>query len=283
MNRISHFRFSKAQRSGIFFLVVIIVVLQGVIFFGEAEPGSLSHSQEAVDTLAAAVNRGLQLQIKEAERKGDTVYPFNPNYLTDARAYMLGLSAEEADRLLRYRRSGRYINSAVKFQEVTGIHDTLFSRLQASMKFPEFSRKRTAAPPVQPVKKDINLATEEELQQVYGVGPVLAGRIVRYRERLGGFLVPGQLEEVYGLSEEVFREVWARFELKELPPVFRLDVNRASLKELSASPYISPALAAKIVAYRSSRDSIKDLEELTKIHDFLKKDFDRIQLYLKVE
>jgi competence protein ComEA len=46
-------------------------------------------------------------------------------------------------------------------------------------------------PPPQPL--NINTATSEQLQAVPGIGPELAGRIVAYRQRTGGF---GSLEEV---------------------------------------------------------------------------------------
>jgi competence ComEA-like helix-hairpin-helix protein len=49
-----------------------------------------------------------------------------------------------------------------------------------------------------PVK--INLAAEEEIARLYGIGPQLAGRIVRHREAQGPFRKPEDLAVIEGIS-----------------------------------------------------------------------------------
>lgn len=49
-------------------------------------------------------------------------------------------------------------------------------------------------------KVNINLATEEQLDQLPGIGPVLAKEIVRYRQVHGPFVYPEHLVEVPGIS-----------------------------------------------------------------------------------
>jgi len=45
----------------------------------------------------------------------------------------------------------------------------------------------------------------------------------------------------------------------------RIDINRVSLADLLGIPYIRPALAKKIIAYRNRHGEFKDLEELKEI------------------
>jgi competence protein ComEA len=47
----------------------------------------------------------------------------------------------------------------------------------------------------------INTATEQELEQIPGVGPVLAGRIAAHREQYGPFAVVEDLLDVPGIGE----------------------------------------------------------------------------------
>lgn len=54
---------------------------------------------------------------------------------------------------------------------------------------------------------DINLATAEQLEQIPGVGPVLAQRIISYREQNGGFSTVEQLTEVSGIGEATFAQM----------------------------------------------------------------------------
>lgn len=52
---------------------------------------------------------------------------------------------------------------------------------------------------------DLNLATPSELEELPGVGPVLAQRIAAWRDANGGFEAVGQLREVTGIGEQTFQ------------------------------------------------------------------------------
>jgi competence ComEA-like helix-hairpin-helix protein len=56
-------------------------------------------------------------------------------------------------------------------------------------------------------KIDINVATPEELVSLPGIGPVLAGRIVEYREDIGRFTTPSEIIEVKGIGEGKYRMI----------------------------------------------------------------------------
>lgn len=54
---------------------------------------------------------------------------------------------------------------------------------------------------------DINIATVTELDQLPGIGDVLAGRIVEYRETVGPFTSVDQLSEIEGISPRLVDEI----------------------------------------------------------------------------
>lgn len=56
-------------------------------------------------------------------------------------------------------------------------------------------------------KLDLNTATAAEFEELPGVGPVLAGRIVDWREQHGPFVEVGQLREVSGIGEKTFQSL----------------------------------------------------------------------------
>ncbi|MEV0418818.1 ComEA family DNA-binding protein [Streptosporangium canum] len=67
-----------------------------------------------------------------------------------------------------------------------------------------------AAPPMAdpaPVVLDLNTATPEQLEQLPGVGEVLARRIVEYRDGHGGFRTVEQLREVSGIGDRKYAEI----------------------------------------------------------------------------
>ncbi|WP_233580987.1 ComEA family DNA-binding protein [Streptomyces triticirhizae] len=65
--------------------------------------------------------------------------------------------------------------------------------------------------PAAPVS--INSATSEQLQDLPGIGPVLAGEIVAYRQQRGGFTAVDQLGEVSGIGDRRLAELRDRVTL----------------------------------------------------------------------
>jgi competence protein ComEA len=57
------------------------------------------------------------------------------------------------------------------------------------------------------MRVDLNTATTEQLDQLPGVGPVLAQRIVDYRNQHGGYRSVDQLQEVTGIGESKFADI----------------------------------------------------------------------------
>lgn len=54
---------------------------------------------------------------------------------------------------------------------------------------------------------DLNAATQAQLEELPGIGPALAGAILRYRDEHGGFRSVGELQEVRGIGEARFADL----------------------------------------------------------------------------
>ena len=136
----SHFVFNRSQQNGIFLLVVIIVILQTVYYlvdFGDSKVAVEANSQQ----LIAAQNSIDSLKEEALKRNSPKIYPFNPNYLTDYKGYMLGMSTAEIDRLLAYRKTNRWINTSEEFQLITQVSDSLLHKITPFFKFPDWAKK----------------------------------------------------------------------------------------------------------------------------------------------
>src|SRR5690554_8215098 len=75
---------------------------------------------------------------KKTEDNSPTIFPFNPNFITDYKGYTLGMTPEEIDRLLTYRSENKWINSDEDFQSVTQVSDSLLAVLIRFFNFPEW-------------------------------------------------------------------------------------------------------------------------------------------------
>lgn len=275
----SHFVFTKQQRSGIFALLVLIIGLQCVYFFvdfssdhtySEFEKQQMIAFQNEVDSLAL-VERSQEYDIK----------PYNPNFITDYKGYVLGMSVEEIDRLQKFRKLNKYVNSAKEFQYVTKVSDSLLIKLAPKFKFPDWVtkgvKKRITAYLYQ---KDINKAEAIDIHEATELEYKLAYRIVNFRKELGGFISMEQLKDVYKLSNEDIKKVQRKFQLKTSPDIKKININLATVQELSSLGYINDYLASNIVDERVLREGFNSLDDLKYVHNFPVEKLERIKLYL---
>lgn len=84
---------------------------------------------------------------------------------------------------------------------------------------------------------DLNSADSTLLTQVPGIGPTFSRRIIRFRERLGGFYTVLQLQEVYGIDEDKFLELRPWFRIQTPPRTYRLE--ELNPDALPKHPYLS--------------------------------------------
>ena len=285
----SLFMFTSDQRKGIFALMLLIVVLQLAYFFVDFSVVPKDDEQK---------QKWLSLQSEvdslknTSKNKSEKIFLFNPNFITDYKGYKLGMSVAEIDRLLEFRKTNQFVNSADEFQKVTKISDSLLNVISPLFKFPDWVNNRKEKkeyekfPSKAFAKKekiiliDINQATKEDLIKIYGIGEAISLRILKQKEVLGGFVSMDQMSDVWGLSPEVIDNLNSHFKIISLPEFKKIDVNNASLKELSQFYYFRYALAKEIITYRSMNGDFKNIEDLTKIKGFPVDKAKTIALYL---
>ena len=236
------------------------------------------------------------LKERQAQKNSIKIYPFNPNFITDYKGYTLGMSLDEIERLHEFREQGKFVNSEEEFQQVTGVSDSLLNKISKSFKFPEWTQKVKISGsrnrgPISSSKNelksvsilDINRVTAEELKSINGIGDKLSERIVKFRDRLGGFLINDQLNDVYGLDPEVAQRVLQRYKVLKAPQIQKIDLETATVSELAKLVYIPRSVAENIVAYRELNGGIDSFDELLQIENFPADRIDRIPLYLSLK
>ena len=128
-----------------------------------------------------------------------------------------------------------------------------------------------------PVSKiDLNASDSSELVKLPGIGPVFTAKIIRYREKLGGYSDIAQLMEIDGLPDSLME--W--FVISDSIPVRKINVNTSTLAELRRHPYIDFYQARAIVEFRRDRGKIKGPEQLSFMEEFTDQDLIRLEPYL---
>lgn len=291
MNKIkSYFQFSREHRSGIFLLFCLIVGAQLTYFLFAEKLFASQKPKQDVEWLAMQSEIDSLKQISAVKK--DTIYPFNPNFITDYKGYKLGLSIVEIDRLHAFRLQNKYVNSAKHFQIVTQISDELLNKLSPYLKFPDWVSNKSSAfeskfhkflpkEKVVITKKDINTASREDLIAAYGIGEKLADKILLEKERFGEFVSVDQMEFIWGISPDAIADLQKRFFVKNTSALKKIAINDLSIKELATFPYFNYGLAKEIVIYRTMNNGIKDIDDLTKIKGMPNEKLKIIALYLE--
>ena len=290
----SHFWYTKSQRNGILFLLASIIGLQLLFhFINFGDNGLVTPNQAKMSFYQHQLDSLKKISLED---KKYTIYPFNPNYISDHKGYQLGMKTKEIDFLLAHRNKRLFVNSAKEFQEVTKISDSLLQAISPYFKFPEWVQKKNrekkelftfAAKTKKNISNitstDINEATPYDFTLVKGVDEYLSERIIKYRSKLQGFSFSEQLFEVWGLEKEVADNILQLFSIQKKPTIKKTNINTASFKEILSNPYIDYELCIKIFDFKDEVAELQSISEIKNIEGFPIEKYNRIVLYLQAK
>jgi competence protein ComEA len=286
----SFFGFSRRETNACLTLLPLMMVL----IFSEPvyrywfvrQPQNFSREKRELDSLMATWKWEEPDSIQTATV--DATSSFNPNQVTQEDLIRLGFNKSLANRLVNYRVKGGKFMIKKDLLKIYGMDSVLYQKLYALISLPEKIRKEVKVENISTKKKhnfepfDLNQADTTQLKQIYGIGSKLSLRIVSYREKLGGFVKPAQLKEVYGLDSVVVRELLNQSFVAENFQPKKNDINTATEKTLAAHPYIKYKLAKAITAYRFQHGRFQSLDELQKITIIDELKFQQIKPYLSL-
>ena len=126
----------------------------------------------------------------------------------------------------------------------------------------------------------INSADTSDFIALPGIGSKLAGRIILFREKLGGFYSVEQVSETFGLADSVFQKIRPFLHLDG--EVKKISINSITIDQLKQHPYFRYKLANAIIAYRNQHGPFQSLEELKRISLVEDKTFDKIIYYIEL-
>ena len=139
----------------------------------------------------------------------------------------------------------------------------------SSKKAPSSPSQKSAPPKETPASTsmktipilELNSTDSIALVDLPQIGEVMASRIQRYRERLGGFVCYEQLYEVKGMDSTRFATV-RPYLLLDTTHIHKLEINRDEFKTLLRHPYLEYDQVKAIVNHRERKGLIRNWEQL---------------------
>jgi len=264
--------------SGIIIFLLLIFLLLPLIFRqGENSESEWLKEMSKLDLLVKESNSSASDSLLNEEdvlpeRK---LFEFDPNLASEKDFKALGLATWQIKIIEKFRKRGGVFRKAEDFGKIYGIGKVQFetlepyiqiqsgkssllidtSRLQASYKSSKYSGKNRIV--------EINSCDSTMLDKFHGIGSSLAARIIKYRDRLGGFSRLDQLLEVYGLKSEIYLGFLSDLKI-DTSLIKSLKINSIQYKELRKHPYLNPYQARAIIKYRELKGRLNGVNDIEK-------------------
>ena len=239
--------FSLAEKIAVLILGVIIVFSFGLnVLLSRRDSGPVSIPQN--DSLIAAFQR---LQDGLEDKKKETK---NFEYNSKNKSYKNSLRGDVS-------------------KSTENTHSRNYSDDPKYQKQEKFTETRSIS---------LNETDTAQWKMVPGIGSAFSDRIVKYRQKLGGYVSINQLKEVYGITDEVFENIvpYIREDNIDANNCVKLKINKLEFKEILAHPYISFEQTKAIVNLRKRTGNIISLSQLAMLDEFTSEDIEKITPYI---
>lgn len=241
------------------------------------------------------------LKQKEVKPQAGSFFHFDPNVIDSSALDSLALPLRVKRNLLKYRSHGGSFKTKKDLRKIYGMNDSVYETIERFLDIRETEIYPASAgdhsekaneqqnvkeisiepdPVIRTPKIEINRATAADLMKLYGIGPVLSERIIKYRNLLGGFYSLKQLEEVYGLPAETLSGITGQLVLDSTALV-RININFANAGELAKHPYLEWDDARCVIQYREKTGFIEDKFQLCRDSVLSHKIFKKVGPYLQ--
>ena len=281
----SYFGFTRKELNGILVLCILltIITISPYVYDLVAKPESGDYDdfdQEVEQFLASAKKQDSVAysdpQIESRGKLKTTLFKFDPNGLDETSWQKLGLSARQIRVIKNYEAKGGRFYTKADLKKIYSISERKYRELEPYINISRdqhtyekpatfTSRPYTSGRNDRPaIMVELNQADSAELETVRGIGPAFASRIVRYRNRLGGFYRKEQLLDVYGLDSLKYDELKSQI-MVDPQKIQKINVNRASFDEIRKHPYLSFKQVNAIIQYRNQHGDYRSIADLKKI------------------
>lgn len=295
----TYFGFSKKEFNGLMALFVLIVFIMSFPYayslLKREEPVTEAEQLAVIKLALADQQKVLHTSARErinhfSGKKKPDPFVFDPNTIDQSGWEELGLSAKQAQAILRYRKKGGYFRRTEDLKKMYTINENMYSRLAPYVRIADNDEGVTGFKPKiypKPVHEktvrvtiEINGADTIELDKIKGIGMAFANRIVKYRERIGGFYKKEQLMEVFGLDSVKYFEIRDQVRI-DASILKKININTASAEDLKGHPYLRYKQVNALIQYRKQHGNYSNIAGLNKVAILNQETINRLAAYLE--
>lgn len=269
-----YFDFTHQEKRGILILLVLILLISLASSFINSPSGKPQINAEKMARLQqhfiqTEVTSSLPTTSANQSTPEKEYFYFDPNTLSLEDGLKLDLSEKQIKVIQSYIAKGGKFRNASDLQKIYSLSKKDQERLIPWVAIPEDTispvypdQKNYVAATDSVVRISLNSCNAAELLSIRCLSMSLAERIIKFRDKLGGFYSVDQLSEVYGLQGSCLSRLKENVFFDPLQ-VKKISINFATRNELGAHPYIGQIDAAKIDEFRIKSGFISNADILS--------------------
>ena len=198
--------------------------------------------------------------------------PFRIDTVTVTYLRTIGFTHRRATAFIRYRDMRGGLRNIEEVRECYVIPSAECDTLARYIIFPEVVTTEE--------RIELNGADSATLRSIYGIGEKSVVEIIKYRQKLGGFVRVEQLSEVKSVTESNFEKILQQIYCDSCN-ISKIDVNFARPQRMAAHPYISDASLRKLLKTRQLKGGWSRIEEMIDDKIFTRDEAERLRPYLR--
>lgn len=315
-----YFAFNRKEQRGLIILLgLLLLSVMTNLFLPQLFPDKefdISPFQKEVSTFIASIDKidsaediksqkfsDNYLEDKGADLTSFISSPFNfdPNDLSEQQWVNMGIGAKIARNILRYREKGGTFRDKEGLSRIYGMNDSVFAILEPYIRIKEIEKapsssyfndndKKNYTKPGNNFTKykpdtliiELNSTDSASLLALQGIGPSFAGRIIKYRELMGGFTSVEQLMEIRGMDSIRYNQFSGQMTVNPLL-IRKIDLNSVTFKELLRHPYFEYYLVKAVFNFKDEIKAYDSVGQLRKIPVMYEELYEKIAPYLEVK
>jgi DNA uptake protein ComE-like DNA-binding protein len=291
----SFFNFSKKELNGIFFLFLLILIVLASPWFYRKLSKQQVYDLEKFKLEAANFKnseiRVLYSKIKKEAGKAE-YFAFDPNSIGEKEWKRLGFSIKQIRVIRNYLSKGGKFYKKEDLKRIYSIPEDQYASVEPyiritstytsnkSVKDEKLSKSASSNDRIPAPLIELNSADSLSLLNVRGIGPAFASRIIRLRDRLGGFYTKEQLKEVYGIDSLKYSQIQDKFSINS-GLIKKIYLNVAGFDQFKKHPYLTYKQMNAIIQYRQQHGNFQSIDDLKKVAILNKEIIRKIEPYFE--
>ena len=284
--------FTRKQRIGILILLLGILILLVATHLP-----SLYKEERIANGLDSITFKFEAFTTFHNNQNKKVITNFKPNIDSYELLTKAGLPPHIIQNIINYRDKGGVFHKPEDLKKLYTMNDSLYNTIEPFIQIDKKAKSiiKSKTKSINYIKEQIEYIKQEkyelgtvlinlnntdttELKKIPGIGSIIAKKIIRYRERLGGYYTIKQLEEIH-LDSQLLTD-WF---VIDTTLIERINPNKYTFKELIKHPYLSYEQVKVIENYKRKHGSIPSLKYLEFLEEFTSKDLQRLNNYLIFE